>query len=144
MRDHDALIAFLGERLTLPFGWRRGGAVQDCCSFAFDGAEAQTGRDVWAEERRRYSSARGATRVIHRYGSIRAIADARFQPVAPALAQRGDIALVDSGRRSGEDSLAIVEGETLAAPGVDGLVRLPRSAMKAAWNIEQPLDGGAS
>ncbi len=143
MRDHDALAAFLGERLTTPFGWTRGGAVQDCCSFAFDAAQAQTGVDVWAGERARYNTARGAMRVIRRYGSVAAIADARFAPVAPALAQRGDIALIDSGRRPGEESLAVVEGDTLAAAGQDGLIRLPRAAMKAAWSIERPIGPGA-
>jgi hypothetical protein len=144
MRDHDALVAFLGERLATPFGWRRGGAEQDCCSFAFDAAKAQTGLDVWADERGRYNSARGASRVIRRYGGIEAIVEARFEPIAPALAQRGDIALVASGRRAGEESLAVIEGETLAAPGRDGLIRLPRGAMLKAWSIERPRPTGAA
>jgi hypothetical protein len=144
LRNHDALIALLGERLNTPFGWRPGGDEQDCCSFAFDAAWVQTGLDVWAGERRRYSTARGAAMVIKRYGSIAAIADARFERVAAALARRGDIALVESGRGAGEMSLAIVEGGTLVAPGVSGLVRLPRATMLAGWDIERPIIGALS
>lgn len=139
MRNHDALIALLGERLNTPFGWRPRADEQDCCSFAFDAAMVQTGLDVWKAERRRYTTARGAVRVIRRYGSIAAIVDARFSRVAPALAQRGDVALVESGRRANDFSLAVVEGATLVAAGETGLIRLPRSAMLAAWDIEQPL-----
>lgn len=142
MRNHDALIALLGERLNTPFGWRPDADEQDCCSFAFDAACAQTGLDVWAGERRRYATARGAALVIRRYGSIAAIADARFERTQAALARRGDIALVESGRRAGETTLAVVEGGTLVGPGETGLIRLPRAAILAAWDIERPIAGG--
>jgi len=134
VRDHEALVALLGERLTLPFAWRH----NDCCSFAFEAVRVQTGHDAWADERRRYATARGAARVIRRYGSIAAIADTRFARVEPGMARRGDIALVN-GAAGARESLAIIEGATLVAPGQAGLVRVPRAAMLAAWDIEHPL-----
>lgn len=135
MRNHDALIAFLGERLSAPFAWRD----NDCCSFAFEAVRVQTGHDAWAEERDRYSTAKTAAQVIRRYGSIEAIADSRFERTEPGLAQRGDIALVPSGRAEGETTLAIFEGATIVAVGEANLVRLPRRIALAAWDIERPL-----
>jgi len=139
VRDHDALLALLGERLNTPFAW----ASNDCCSFAFDCALAQTGHDAWADERGRYATAIGAARVIRRYGGVQSIADARFARIAPSMAMRGDLALVSSAAAGDAMSLAVVEGSTLVAVGVDGLVRLPRSAALAAWSIEQPANRSA-
>lgn len=130
-RDYAALIAAIEAQAAQPFGWRRG---RDCVSFAASCAKAQTGRDILAGIPR-WKSRRQALAVADEVGGLAQALGRRLRVVAPALAQRGDIAgLPDDlfGVR-----LMIVEGETLVGPGARGLERLPRSAMTIAWSIDE-------
>lgn len=131
MRDHAALIAYLAESETVPFGY--GPKEMDCARFAAGGVKAQTGRNPLRQEPRlRWSSEAGAEQVLKRHGGlIRAVTD-RLRSIPPAMARRGDVALIRNGR---ETLLGLVEGETLVAKG-DRLERYPRSAMIRAWSAD--------
>lgn len=112
----------------MPFDWKQ----NDCARFAAAIVEAQTGKRPL--KGLRWGSAAGARRVLERLGGMEAALDARLRPVAPALAQRGDVAGVPDhalGLR-----LMIVEGVTLVGPGERGLKREPRSAMTHAWSAD--------
>jgi len=131
-RDHDALPRFLEANLRTGFAWDDTGL--DCVRFAAGAVEAQTGRDPIAGLNLRWRSRRQARDgALKRLGGLEAAVDAVLAPVAAAMAQRGDIALVET--ETGP-ALMVVEGETLAGPGLTGLVRLPRSAMTRAWSAD--------
>ncbi len=127
-RDYIALVAAIEAHSARGFRWRRG---RDCVSFAADCIHAQTGRDPLADVPR-WRTRREALAVADFAGGLEHAVDARLGRIAPALAQRGDIAgLPDPvfGVR-----LMVIEGDTLVGPGVRGLERLPRSAMTTAWS----------
>lgn len=131
LRDLDALLRLIEARQTRPFAWRQ---PDDCVSFAVLAIRAQFGWNPL--ERLRWSSKRGAARVLKRLGGLEAAADARLIKIAPARAMRGDIAGVADplfGVR-----LMVVEGDTLVGPGDRGLRRMPRSTMIRAWSAERP------
>lgn len=130
MRDHAALSAFLVARMRAPLAWGRQG--NDCVAFAAGAALAQTGRDLLADAPD-WTTAPAARRVLARLGGLEAVVDARLPRIAPAKAQRGDVALVAT--ETGP-ALMIVEGATLVGPGQTGLVRRPRTAMLRAWSLD--------
>ncbi len=115
-----------------PFEWGR----HDCCLFAADVVAAMTGTDYAAEFRGRYRSAGGAKRALTRYGagSLETTLTAKLgAPVAPRLARRGDVLLLDT-----EDgpALGICAGTHgfFAAP--EGLARMPVAACRGAWRVD--------
>lgn len=135
-RDYVALVAAIEARSAKPFRWRRG---RDCVGFSAACVEAQTGRDPLADLLS-WRTRREALAVAEAQGGLESALDARFARVAPALAQRGDIAgLPDPlfGVR-----LMIIEGETLVGPGSKGLDRVHRSEMTVAWSAipREPAD----
>lgn len=127
MRDLVALRRFLEEREAVPFGWGRD--ANDCGAFILAGAQAQTGRDPMPG--RRWSSARGAARLIARAGGMEALVDSVFRPIPLARAGRGDIAGLADGAFG--ILLMFVDGDLLIGPGA---TRAPRSAMIRAWSVE--------
>lgn len=134
-RDIAALIALIEARSPRSFRWRRG---RDCVSFAADCIEAQTGQDLLADLPR-WKTGCEARAIAKAEGGLEVAVDNRLRRIAPALAQRGDIAGLP------EDSpigirLMVVEGATLVAPGRRGLERLPRSAMVLAWSALPRID----
>ncbi len=131
-RDIPALIACIEAHSARPFRWRRG---RDCVSFAGACVEAQTGVDPLADLPL-WSTRKQALAVVEDEGGLEAALDARLSRIAPALAQRGDIAGVEASERDRRFGirLMVVEGDTLVAPGLRGLERLPRSAMTMAWS----------
>lgn len=129
-RDYEALLALLETYAFRPFSWR-----DHCCvRFAAGVVKAQTGKDTI--KGMRWGSARGAAKLIAELGGLEAAIDARLPRIAPAMAQRGDIAGVADpvfGIR-----LMMVEGVLLVGPGEAGLKRLPRSEMVMAWSADLP------
>lgn len=130
MRDHAALVAFLIDRMRAPLAWGR--QANDCVSFAAGAALAQTGRD-FLEDAPTWSTELGARKVLARLGGLEAAVDARLRSIAPAKAQRGDIALVEQASGPG---LMVVEGDSLIGPGAAGAVRRPRADMLRAWSLD--------
>lgn len=128
VRDHSALVAYIAARMRAPFAW----GDNDCVTFAAGAVKAQTGRDPLGAIAARWSTARGAGRVLRKFGGMEAAVSSVLSPIAPAMAARGDVAgWLDA---QGRLQLAIVEGQTLVGPGEAGTVRLPRSAMVKAWS----------
>lgn len=121
-------IAAARER---PFRWGR----HDCATFAFDlRREIAGGHDVAALWRGRYTTARGAVRVMRRLGwpSLEAAGRALLgEPLASVhLAQRGDLVLADSGLGFG-----ICLGARAAGIAPSGLVLVPITACALAWRV---------
>lgn len=128
VRDHNALVAYIGARMRAPFAW----GANDCVTFAAGAVRAQTGRDPLGAIAARWSTARGAAHVLRKFGGMEAAVSSVLPPIAPAMAARGDVAgWLDA---QGRLQLAIVEGQTLVGPGEAGIVRLSRSAMVKAWS----------
>ncbi|MGA0543198.1 DUF6950 family protein [Neotabrizicola sp. VNH66] len=113
------------------FRWGR----HDCATFAFDLRRAIAGgHDVAALWRGRYTTARGAVRVMRRLGwtSLEAAGrDLLGEPLASVhLAQRGDLVLADTGLGFG-----ICLGARAAGIAPSGLVLVPISACALAWRV---------
>jgi len=114
-----------------PFRWGR----HDCATFAFDLRRAIAGgHDVAALWRGRYTTARGAVRVMRRLGwqSLEAVGrDLLGEPLASvALAQRGDLVLADTGLGFG-----VCLGARAAGIAPSGLVLVPITACALAWRV---------
>jgi len=136
-RDYSALVAFLHSRAATPFSWgknrRRNGTPDDgnsCVHFAAGAVLAQTGRNVM-RALPSWSSEAGARRVLKRLGGIQVATDSVLRRIPLAMAQRGDIAGVET-----PDGLLlmVVEGDTLVGPDASGARRVRRSRMVAAWS----------
>lgn len=125
-----ALVAYLEACEARPFAWGR----HDCALFAAGAVLAMTGEDPAARYRGRYRSAAGSLRALRRFGagSLEAELDTLFARKAPALAMRGDLALVDGSVGVVVGGHALFVGEEGAA---EGLVRHPRAAWSAAWGV---------
>ncbi|CAN1576319.1 hypothetical protein MCELHM10_03932 [Paracoccaceae bacterium] len=123
----DAVEAARG----LPFSWGR----HDCATFAFDLRRDLTGSyDVAALWRGRYTTARGAVRVMRRLGwqSLEAAGrDLLGEPLPSVpLAQRGDLVLAGTGLGFG-----VCLGARAAGVAPEGLVLVPLAACAFAWRI---------
>jgi len=114
-----------------PFEW----GAWDCGLFSADCIQAMTGVDIAAEFRGRYSTAKGARKVMR--GSIGEMMDRVSQTygmpeIDPLLAQRGDMCMVDSPLG---DALGICVGSKVACTGPDGLAFVPVSSAIRAWKV---------
>lgn len=130
-RDLIALRRFIAGRENTPFAW--GKNANDCASFARAAVIAQTGKDPLRRVKK-WSDAKGAATIIAQHGGIEAVADKALRRIPVSRAVRGDVAAVKDDRHG--VSLAIVEGDMLVGPGDKGNLRLPRSAMIAAWSAD--------
>lgn len=113
------------------FRWGR----HDCATFAFDlRRDIAGGHDVAALWRGRYSTARGAARVMRRLGwsSLEAAGrDLLGAPLASVhLAQRGDLVLANTGLGFG-----VCLGARAAGIASSGLILVPTSACALAWRV---------
>ena len=87
------LEACVAERLTQPFGWGR----LDCALWVGDCVRACTGHDPAAHVRGKYATAREAARLLRGFGDLADAAAAVLGPeIVPALAQPGDVGLIDN------------------------------------------------
>lgn len=134
VRNYERLFQFLEDRAAMPFGWAR--SRNNCVTFAARAVRAQTGRNPLGDLR--WNNLEEGRALLDKLGGLEAAVSERLQPIAPAMAQRGDIAGVED-KRFGL-RLMVVEGATLVGPGARGARRLPRSAMIAAWSA-MPGDG---
>lgn len=115
-----------------PFVWGK----NDCCLFAADCVEMITGFDL-AKDYRSYKTKAGALRMLKKYGGVAGIAEViakqhGIPEIPPLNAQRGDVCLFDIGRG---DTLGVVAGEHIFAPGQDGLIGFPILQAVRAWRI---------
>ena len=125
------LQAVVVQRLMRAFGW----GVHDCALYAADCVQACTGTDPAADLRGRYSTERGAARLIRRAvgeGGLAALAAARLgAEIAPALAIRGDVGVADRG--DGRLALVVCNGPVWQGPGPDGIV-IAQQPLRA-WRV---------
>lgn len=135
-RDYEALGAFIMTRQGVPFDFGRG--RNDCVGFAIGAICAMSGRKhgLTLIKGLRWQGERSAMRLALRHGGLAAAVGTRLQPIAPALALRGDVAGVPDESFPGGVRLMIVEGALLVGPGEHGNVRELRSAMTMAWSAD--------
>jgi hypothetical protein len=129
LRDWKArLTAYLSHCARQPYQV----GVLDCALFAAGAVEAVQGTDPSAAWRGRYSTKAGGLRLLRRAGFADHIAAtaAVLQPIAPAMAAAGDIAVLDV---QGARSLGVVQGEVVFVLRATGLGHMPRSAMQGAF-----------
>ena len=128
----ELLAGKIDAARTSPFIW----GENDCCLFAADCVEIMTGIDL-AGDYRNYKTKAEALRLLKKYGGVAGIAEAiakqhSILEIQPLNAQRGDVCLFDIGRG---DTLGVVAGEHIFAPGPDGLVGFPLEQAVRAWRI---------
>jgi hypothetical protein len=128
-RNYEGLLRYLAQRSRTPFAWGRD--ANDCVSHMLGALEAQ-GTPLDPATLPAWSSERGAARVLARLGGLEAALGGWLRPIAPAMAQRGDIAGVIG--PDGTMAVLIVEGDTLVGPSPAGHQRLARSRMVRAWS----------
>ena len=117
------------ERRLTPFTW----GSHDCCLWAADCVLAVTGEDPAKHLRGTYSGALSAAHVLEEHGGVEAIASAALgEPVAVGYATVGDIVCIEvDGRRS----LALCNGTTILATGIDRLECLSLDCAVCAWKV---------
>ncbi len=139
-RKHDwesELAQYLRARVAAPFEWGK----YDCALFACDAAQVATGVDLAQEFRGRYSTERGAAKVIRAFcgGGLEQLAEkiaAQFEipEVQVLFARRGDIVIVATPTGPG---LGVVDldGMHAIAVGLAGAVQIPLAECLRAWRI---------
>ncbi|MCE2597195.1 hypothetical protein K6Y31_20690 [Motilimonas cestriensis] len=128
-----ALANVLLARKTAPFEW----GENDCCLFAADCVQAQTGQDYAAAYRDRYTSGRGALRVLRNEGHA-SLADAVTAALGapmknPLFAQRGDVVLINT---EADPAVGVVFAGACQFLSEHGLTQRPITDISAAWRIE--------
>lgn len=109
--------------------------VRDCLRFQLECAEAVTGRR-FVHLIPTYHSGVGAALALSRRGfsGLGDVLAAHFDEVAPALARRSDIGVVDEG---GESAAVVVLGRDLAGMSASyGLTILPRGRLVRAFAVD--------
>jgi hypothetical protein len=111
--------------------------------FAADGIQSQTGVDIAADFRGRYTDQTGAFATIKEITGGATVADAAVycankyeltELEHPLMAQRGDLVIVeDSGNIVA--GLVHLNGRDVAVVGEQGLHRLPITAIQRAWKV---------
>lgn len=128
------LEEFIEQSLHAPFEW----GARDCCLFAADAVRAMTGEDYAAEFRGRYRSARSAQQVLAAFGGVSGIVERTgFEEIAPLMAQRGDVVLVNT---EAGDALGVVGMDgRVVCQGPDGLTFLNPDSFgfgaSRAWRV---------
>lgn len=130
------LTLFLQEKESQPFVWGQ----NDCCLFTADWIAVLTGvyPRVAEELRGTYSDAETACKVLSTLGGVEQLtanycAEQGWQEVPALMAQRGDIATLDTEHQG--PAVGVVIGSQVAYPGPDGVVRVPVSNVRKAWRI---------
>jgi len=124
------LFEFLQAAARRPFSW----GEWDCCKFVHAALEVQAEATI---PHPNYKTKRGALRIIKRHGGfqnmISALAkDLELELVAPLLAQRGDVVMVDEG----EFLVGICAGSNIVVVAEDGLITKPIT--EGVWACRLP------
>lgn len=140
MRPEDwpqRLAWFVAERRGKGFDW----ASNNCGLLAADWLAELVDNDLAADYRARCATALGAKRLLAEAGGVAGLAAAvcarhGWAEVTPAMARRGDLALVEAETPEGSaEALGVVLGATVMAPGATGAVFVPRRQLRRAWAI---------
>jgi hypothetical protein len=122
----ERLAAYIAQHRATPFAW----GTHDCASFAAGAARVITGCNPWADAWADRSGA--ATQLRHSGGIVAAVDSVLPRLPCPALAQRGDVALMHHAQRRW---LAVVDGAHAWAPTALGLIATPLSQASTAWSV---------
>lgn len=123
------LSKLCAERRNSAFLW----GTHDCCLWAADCVLAITGEDPARDIRGTYRGALGAAEVLKAHGGIEALATAALGPaVAVSYAAVGDIVCIEV---AGRKSLALCNGATVLATGLDRLECLGLDCAVCAWKV---------
>jgi len=115
-----------------PFVW---GSGHDCMGFAGACHRAMTGDSPIDKANGEYDSARGARKALKRYGfeNVEEAMASEFEEIEPKLAQRGDMALFETGFGLG---LGVCVGPLAALVSESGGVAYqPMSKALRAWKV---------
>lgn len=128
------LVKELQAASERPFSW----GTHDCALFACNVVFALTGTDPAVIFRGSYSTEIGALRMIASYGSLAGLAEwvakeHNCEEVRPAMAQRGDVLLIDAGTQG--FALGICAGERAAVASPNGLSFVPMKYVVRAWAV---------
>ena len=126
----DRLDRHIEEWRKKPFIWGR----SDCALFCLYAEKSICGKSRFEDYLGIYESAKGSIRALTKLGRgslADSVAD-RLPEIDVDQAGRGDVGLIDTPEG---DALSLVVGDKVAAMGKDGLVFLPREAMKRAWRV---------
>jgi len=128
----EQLAARVEAARELPFAW----GTHDCCAFAAAWVEAMRGIAIlapFAHAHGGWASAIEAARIVRDAGGLSAIVSAQLgAPIAPTQARRGDVVRVEV---EGRESLAVVIGDTAAAPGETGIAFAPMARWLEGWHV---------
>lgn len=122
------LAAVVTQAHARPFAW----GVHDCCLWAADCVQAQTGEDPASDVRGAYDNARDAAALIKQHGGMAALGVRAGAPIPPLLATHGDIGLAS---HEGRELLVLCNGDHWLATGPCGLVVLPLQLAINAWRV---------
>lgn len=108
--------------------------ARDCALLSADNVLALTDFDPAAEFRGAYTTAAGSAKALKRFGAgtLEATIDGRFDAIAPARAQRGDLAFHDGAVGVVLGPVALFLGE---AGGKSAWLRVPRAEWVKAWRV---------
>jgi len=106
--------------------------VHDCCLWAAECADVQTGQSRVEAFRGTYSDGNGAARILRRLGGLRGIGAQLGAPIPARQAANGDVGLV---RFEGRPLLAVCAGSVWLAVGPAGLVSVDFFAASHAWRV---------
>ena len=124
----ERLIDQIQRHSTIPFEWGK----SDCVTFPMDCVSAMTGEDP-SRDHRHYSTPRGAAKALAKNGfaSVGDAFAAHFEEIPPAMAQRGDIGVVE-----GEAATAgVVFMDVPIGKDVNGTRRVSRSLVTRAFRV---------
>jgi hypothetical protein len=123
------LTAVVARHRALPFAW----GTSDCFILPLDAVLALTGRDPWPGLHN-YDSRLSAARRLAELGhaSLAECFAATFEEISPALAQRGDIGVVQS---DGTLCGALVSAGGFVGKTECGLVSIARERIKRAFRV---------
>lgn len=113
-----------------PFAW----GTSDCMQMVCDAAGAMTGARPYAATRGAYDSKHGAARCLaeHGFASIVEALAAVYEEVPPALAQRGDIGILQT---EGLTAALVCEGRYFIGKSPDGALAVPRHKILKAFRV---------
>lgn len=123
--SYPAFYAMIEDYKTRPFEW----GEADCCLFVADALAALYGKDYAAPFRGKYTTEKGAYKLLKKYDGIEGYLDGLFERVPVAFAQRGDIIKVGDTAFS----VGIVSGREAYFMDVNGVKNIPTSKGVIAW-----------
>ena len=126
------LIKYIQHNKHRPFKW----GDFDCCLFSADAVLIMTGIDFAEKFRGRYTTKRGATQALKKYGKgtlKETIQQLLGNPQKGINYKRGDICLVDSEQGI---AIGIFMNEEVWTTGIHGLINLPETSIIQFWGCE--------